>query len=316
LLKVLIDVLNSVILERIVMKAIKLWALACVALGLAACGAPVANTNVAVSNLNSTTVNANVGVTNSNANAVSGGAIEMAREPQQYRGNITLSLETLGEGRKATMPTIGAVVARSNEDRMMEFTLPNNEKIIYLSKGEMNYVILPNRRQYAELTKEAVGFEVRRLLMPEQIVEQVKAIPGIRQVGDETLNGRTVVKYAYSGTANTQTQAGTVETDSYVLVDKETGLPVRTETVSQSQSGGNVQGVSGVKIVTEMTDITTTPDSALFALPTDFQKIDPEQVKAQATLIFNAVGAVIGQLINQSQARPAANASPASAPVR
>ena len=40
-----------------------------------------------------------------------------------------------------------------------------------------------------------------------------------------------------------------------MLVDKQTGLPLRTETVSQSQSGGNVKGVNGVRIVTEMTDI-------------------------------------------------------------
>ena len=40
--------------------------------------------------------------------------------------------------------------------------------------------------------------------MPEQIVQQVKAIPGVRLVGEETANGRTVVKYAYSGAANTQ----------------------------------------------------------------------------------------------------------------
>ncbi len=214
------------------------------------------------------------------------------------------------------MPTLGAVVARLNDDRVMEFTLPNNEKVIYLDKGGMSYVILPNRKQYAELSKEAVGFEIRRLLMPEQIVQQVKTIPGVRLVGDETVNGRAVVKYAYSGTANTQTQAGTVATDSFVLVDKETGLPVRTETVSQSQSGGNVQGVSGVKIVTEMTDISTTPNPAMFAVPADFQKIDPEQVKAQATMIFNAVGAIIGQMINQAQPQPTATVSPAASPMR
>jgi len=199
----------------------------------------------------------------------------------------------------------------------MEFTLPNNEKVIYLDKGGMNYVILPNRKQYAELTKEALGFEVRRLLMPEQIVQQVKAIPGVRLVGEETSNGRTVVKYAYSGTANTGTQAGTVGTESFILVDKETSLPLRSETVSQSQSGGNVQGVNGLRMVTEMTDIKTTPDASVFALPSDFQKIDAEQVKAQANLIFNAAAAIIGQVIKQAQApAPSPSASASTSPAR
>ena len=245
-------------------------------------------------------------------------------EPEQYQANVKLTLETLGEGQKGTLPAIGAMVARSGADRVMEFALPTGEKVIYLDKGGMNYVILPNRKQYAELTKEALGFEVRRLLMPEQIVQQVKAIPGVRLVGEETANGRTVVKYAYSGAANTQTAAGTVATESYVLVDKETGLPVRSETVSQTQSGANVQGVNGVRVVTEMTDIKTAPDANIFTLPSEFQKIDPEQVKAQANIVFQAVAAIIAQMVNQASANnapaanssPAVNASPAISPAR
>jgi hypothetical protein len=60
----------------------------------------------------------------------------------------------------------------------MEFTLPTNEKVAFLDKGGKNYLILPARKQYAELTKEALGFEVRRLLMPEQIVAQAKGLSG------------------------------------------------------------------------------------------------------------------------------------------
>lgn len=261
-------------------------------------GNTTANTASINSSYNSSNTNYNAG------NSSVSGTVITAREPDQYQANVRLTLETLSQQQKGTLPTIGALVARSGEDRAMTFTLPNNEKVIYLDKGGVSYVILPNRKQYAELTKEALGFEVRHMLMPEQIVDQVKAIPGVKLVGEETSSGRTVVKYAYSGAANTQTQAGTVGTESYILVDKETGLPVHTETVSQSQSGGNVQGYSGLRILTEMTDIKTTPDAEIFAVPSEFQKIDPEQVKAQATLIFNAIGAVIGQLINQPQSSP------------
>ena len=276
------------------------------------CQGPASNS--AVSN-NSTFVNANANFnTNTNVTTTSSGTVITTSEPDQYQANVKLTLETLGQGQKASLPTVGAMVARSGADRVMEFALPTGEKVIYLDKGGMNYVILPNRKQYAELTKEALGFEVRRLLMPEQIVQQVKAIPGVKLVGEETSNGRTVVKYAYSGAANTQTQAGTVATESYVLVDKETSLPVRSETVSQSQSGANVQGVSGVRVVTEMTDIKTTPDANIFTLPSEFQKIDPEQVKAQANLVFQAVAAIISQMVNQANTAPAANSAPAASP--
>ena len=277
----------------------------------AGCQMPATNTNVATN----TAVNTNTNVS-SNTNISSTSTTITTSEPNEYQANVKLTLETMGD-QKASMPTVGAMVARSGADRVMEFAMPTGEKVIYLDKGGMNYLILPNRKQYAELTKDALGFEVRRLMMPDQIVQQVKAIPGVRLVGEESLNGRPVVKYAYSGTANTQTQAGTVATESYILVDKETSLPVRSETVSQSQSGANVQGVSGVRMVTEMTDIKTTPDPNIFTLPTDYAKIDPEQVKAQANLLFQTAAAIIGQAMKQAQA-PATSPSPSTSasPVR
>jgi hypothetical protein len=276
-------------------------------LAFAACQMPATNSNVAVANTNANSSNSLANSINSNANsAVS--SIETS-EPAIYQANVNLTLEAIGETQKATLPAIGAKVARTGADRMMEFTLPTNEKVIYLDKGGVNYLILPNRKQFAELTKDSVGFEVRRLLMPEQIVEQVKRLQGIREVGEETFAGRSAVKYAYAATANTQTQAGKVDTESYLIIDKETGLPLRSETVTQSQSGSNVQGYKGIRLVTEMSDITTTPDAAAFNVPADFKKIDPEQVRAQANLIFSGVAALIGQAMKQAQ--PAASASPA-----
>lgn len=281
-------------------------------LAAASCGSPTGNTNLTAVNTNANISNS---VTNSNLNSVAPAASTVdAREPDQYQANVKLSLQTLGGSQNAVIPTLGARVARSGDNRMMEFNLPNNEKVIYVDKGGMNYLILPNRKQYAELTREALGFDVRRLMMPGELVDRVKAVPGVKPAGEETVNGRQVLKYTYQSTANTQTQAGTVATESFMLIDKETGLPLRTETVSQSQSGGNVQGVSGVRIVTEMTDISTAPDASLFNVPADFQKIDPETVRAQVNLLFNAAAALIGQMANQT-ARPAnSNANAVAAP--
>jgi len=280
---------------------------------VASCGVPTGNTNLSVVNSNSNVANS---VSNSNLNSMSttGTSID-AREPTQYQATVKLGLEAIGNNaQRASLPTLIANVARSGDDRMMEFTLPTNEKVVFLDKGGKNYLILPARRQYAELTKEALGFDVRRLLMPEQIVAQAKGLTGMKLVGEETQNGRQVMKYAYQSAANTNTQAGTVSTESQLIIDKETGLPLRTETVSQAQ--GNVQGMNSVRVVTEMTDIKSTPDSALFVLPTDYQQIDPETVKANISMIFNAVGALIGQMMQQQQhGAPAANTTPAS-PVR
>lgn len=301
-------------MQRSVLQVIGVFVVLAICLVLAAaCGSPTGNSNLTTANTNAGVANS---LSNSNLNApTGGGSIVNAREPEQYQATIKLSLETMGNGaQKGSLPALGAIVARSGSDRMMEFNLPTNEKVVFLDKGGVSYLILPNRKQYAELTKESLGVEVRRLMMPEQIVNQAKSIPGVKLVGEENMSGRQVLKYAYQSTANTQTAAGTVATESFMLVDKESGLPLRTETVSQTQSGGNVQGINGVRIVTEMTDIKTTPDPSAFNLPTDFQKIDPETVKAQINLIFNVIGNVIGQAINQNQARPAGNSNAMTGP--
>lgn len=274
--------------------------LAIAALG-AACNQPAANTNA------NRTMNANV---NSNANAMNANVMNMnttsdagpmieTKEPEQYQATVALKFEATGSKNAAT-PPIKAEVARNGADRRMEFVLPNGDKIAYIDTGGKQYVVSPTKKQYAELNKESLGFEVRKLLMPDQIVNQVKNLKGVEKVGEEKVGDRDAIKYRYGATTDTQTKAGTVATESFVLVDKETGLPLRSVTNSQSQSG-NVQGISGVSIVTEMSNIRTTADASLFAAPTDFQKVEPEQIKAQVDLIFNAAAAVIGQMVKSAQ---------------
>jgi hypothetical protein len=287
---------------------------------LTACGQPAGNMNSNSATMNANSANSNANSSNVNASAntnlTSSAVTVEAKEPEQYQAKVTLKLEATGEGQAATLPAITANVARNSGERMMEFTLPNGEKVVYLDKAGTNYLILPNKKQYAELNKESLGFEVRRMLMPEQIVNQVKTMPGVQRVGEENVNGRQVVKYSYSGTANTQTQAGKVSTESFILVDKETGLPIRSETVSQSQTGGNVQGYKGLRFVTDMTDIKTTVEPTMFALPADYQKIDSEQVKAQVNLIFNAVTMLVGQALKQTQTNPMPANAPTATPAQ
>jgi len=271
-----------------------------ISVSLIGCG-PAMNSNVAVSS----NVNTRSNVSNTaNTNTAVGSSVD-AKEPDRYQAKIDLSFEAIGETQNAALPVITAVVSRSGADRRMEFTLPSGEKVVYLDKASTNYLILPNRHQYAELSKEALGFDVRRMMMPEQIVNQVKAIQGVQPAGEETVNGRKAMKYRYSSTTNTQTQAGQVGTESFILVDSETGLPLRSETVSQSTTGGNVQGYKGVRIVTVMSDVQLQPDQSQFTLPSDYAKIDAEQVKAQANLIFSAVAALVGQAMQQQSPQPA-----------
>jgi hypothetical protein len=278
---------------------------------LAGCGAqPATNTTV---NVNANTSNTSANSTVANANTTSNNSLASVKEPTEYQATVSLKLEAVGDQKSSAMPTLGANVSRSGNDRRMEFTMPAGGRVVFLDKGGSNYLILPDKKQYAELNQEALGFEVRRMMMPEQIVEQVKAIPGVQFVGEEMFNGRTVQKFSYGAVANTQSQAGQVSTESYLLVDKETGLPLRSETHSQSQSGGNVQGFSGIRIITEISDIKTETDPAMFEQPpADYQKIETSQVRAQVEMIFNALASFVGQMMRQNQPP----SSPASSPAR
>jgi hypothetical protein len=290
----------------------RFWLPVCLAAAALAAGCDQAqrtNTNLSNSSSNLSTANS----ANYNSNTSAGTSMVDAREPESYQATVTLTFEATGDKQTASLPPLGANVARNGEDRVMEFNVLNNEKVIYLDKGGKSYLILPNRKQYAELTKESLGFEVRSVMMPENIVQQLKTVEGVQRAGEETVNGRQAIKYTYSATANTQTQAGNVDTNSYFLVDKETGLPLRSETVARTESGSNIQGYKGARIVTEMSDIKTSPDPKLFELPTDYAKIDPDQVKAQINVIFQAASAIIGQMVKQAQ-QPSPGMSPTPSP--
>jgi hypothetical protein len=262
------------------------------------------NTNANLSNSSNNNSNSNANIASINSNAT----ISETKEPEQYQAVVQLKLEATGEKNTAAMPTISANVARNSADRRMEFNLPNGDKVVYLDKAGTTYMILPNRKQYAILDKESLGFDVRQLMMPEQIVNQIKTVKGVERIGEENVNGRQAIKYRYGAVSNTQTKAGQVETESFFLIDKETGLPLHSETVSQSQNG-TVQGLKGLRIVTEMSDIKTETPPELFAVPTDFQKIDPTQVKAQADLIFNTAAMLLSQTLKTAQSNPNSNSN-------
>ncbi len=279
---------------------------------LLGCGPQPVTTNVnVITNSNLSNANANRSSANmANANTAAASAVTEAAEPTEYQATVTVRLETIGDQQKMTMPTLTANVARSGSDRRMQFTMPAGGRVVYLDRAGTNYLVLPEKKQYAELNRDSLGFDVRRMLMPEQIVQQVKNVQGVERVGEEKYNGRDVIKYKYAAVTNTQSRAGQVATESFLLVDKATGLPLRSETVSQSQTGGNVQGFSGLRVVTEITEIKTETSPELFAEPTDFQKIESEQVRSQVDLIFNSIAGFLSQMMKQAQTAPNPAGSP------
>lgn len=267
---------------------------------------PATSTNT---NANLTT-NTNSATANVNANVSTAPTLNIAaREPDQYRATLVLSAETEGGEKTIGIPTLSAEVARSGADRRVSFKLPDGSDLIYLDKAGVHTVIAPGRKQYAELTPEATGFQLHKLMTPGQLVERLGSLKGVERVGEETITGRTAEKYRYATTRSTNTQAGEVSAEAFVFVDKETGLPLRAELFTEAS--GNVQGVKGAKIVAEMRDINTSVDASLFEVPAGFSKVPPEQVKQQINAVTNAAAALVKALLS-SAATPASSTPSAS----
>ena len=176
----------------------------------------------------------------------------------------------------------------------------------------MQYGIAPARKQYAELTPEATGFQIHKLMTPGQLVAYLDRLKGIEFVAEEPLAGRTAMKYRYAKTAQTQTSAGEVKTESFVYIDKDTGLPLRAELFSEAS--GDVQGVKGAKVVAEMRDIQTNPDPSLFEIPAGMNKVPEAQVRAQVNAVTNTVAVVLRTLLMNMNSAPQPSASPTASP--
>ena len=264
------------------------------------CARGPAESNV---NLNvNTNVNANANLAAVNANASTAPSTLAAREPERYRATLVLSAETEGGEKTIGMPTLSAEVAKSGADRRLSFKLPDGSDLIYLERGGVHYAIAPARKQYAELTPEATGFQLHKLMTPGQIVGYLDRLQGIQLVGEETLTGRTAIKYRYARTDQTKTSAGDVRTESFIYIDKDTGLPLRAELFSEAS--GNVQGARGATVVAEMRDISTDVDASLFEVPTGLNKVSEQQVRQQVNAITNTVAAVLRTLLTNMNTAP------------
>ena len=265
------------------------------------------NTNATV-NVNSAT---SANMTTSTITTNTGQTIE-AKEPDKYSATMVATLATAGQQQLKGEAQIK--VERNGADRRYSITLPLYGELIFLDKADKRYVVMPARKQYAELTEELTGVNMDqvRAMTPSQLVAFVERQQGVERVGEETLNNRQAIKYKVAGRAQTQTTAGQVQGESYIYVDKETGLPLRIEGFGQST--GNVQGVSGGQIVVETHDLKTDVNPSDFEIPQDYAKLTPEQVRQQVQQITQGIQALMAFINAQQQA--GAQASPATSPAR
>src|SRR3989440_10082302 len=103
------------------------------------------NANATV-NVNSST---SANMTTSTITTNTGQTIE-AKEPDKYSATMIATLATAGQ-----QPLKGEAqikVERNGADRRYSITLPLYGELIFLDKADKRYVVMPARKQYAELT--------------------------------------------------------------------------------------------------------------------------------------------------------------------
>jgi hypothetical protein len=284
-------------------------------LAATACQQATETSNTTATNSNATVnvnSNSNANMTTSTVTTNTGQTIE-AREPDKYSATMIATLSTSGQQQAKGQAEIK--VARNGADRRYSVTLPVVGELVFLDKADKRYLIISGRKQYAELTQEMTGvnMDMVRSMTPGQLVAFVSHQQGVERVGEETLNTREAIKYRVAGRAQTQTTAGQVQGESYIYVDKETGLPLRIEGFGQST--GNVQGVSGGNLVIETRDLKTDANPADFEIPQGYAKLTPEEVKQQVAQLAQLLQGVMA-FINSQQAAGGATAAPTSTPAR
>jgi hypothetical protein len=195
--------------------------------------------------------------------------------------------------------------ARMDANRRWSLTIAPLGQIIYLEKPGLKYLVLPSRNQYVELTPEAVGFPIGSVLTPSAMIERLKSQPH-ENLGVETINGRTATKYRFAGAAQTGTQVGTVNADSIVYVDQETGLPLRSDLFFAGSGGANA------RVAIETRDIQLNPDPALFDVPAGYNKVTAEELKQQIQSFIAFIRAIAPMLQQNQSGAPPAGGPPSS----
>lgn len=246
--------------------------LVCASVALFGCTAPSNSNTTSNSNMSG-----NPGaMTNSNANTSAVNSAAFAtKEPEAYSLTMTLAGQGSANNKQGALQPQTIEFGRMGTDRRWSFNLPVIGQVIYLEKPSMPYLILPSRSQYVELSPNDIGFKLGNVMTPSAMVEQLKPRTQTENLGTETINGRTATKYRFTGSKDTGTQAGTVQSDAYVYIDEATGLPLRADLNFASSSGGAANGVL------ETRDINLNPDPKLFTVPADYKKMTAEELKQQ-----------------------------------
>jgi len=193
--------------------------------------------------------------------------------------------------------------AKIGADRRWELVLPPPlGQVAYLEKSGLKYLVLFERKQYVELTPEALGFQPASILTPGAVAERFNIDAPHEQLGLDTVGGHTAIKYRLTGAGDAARKA-----DEVIFVDQETGLPLRCE-LNAVQPGGTKS-----RVIVEARDLQLNPDRLQFDVPAGMKKLKPQEAKAQIESFAGAFRSIADSIKGKSSAPAVRNANHSSA---
>jgi len=243
-------------------------------------------------NANSANSNQNAG-NNANSNGRSTTASTSStidiQEPERYSVAMTMSIQETATEAPSPMLTQQFELAKLEADRRWSFVfLAPLGQIVYLEKSGLRYLVLFDRKQYAELDPNILGFELSRVLMPTSIANRLRSYQN-EKLGLEPVNGRTAVKYRLTASD---------ATTHMIFVDQETGLPLRSELTVLAQSG------TKSRVIVEVRDVQLNPGREQFDVPAGMKKVAQQDVRQQIDEFANALRP-FADIISGTQSAPA-----------
>ena len=221
------------------------------------------------------------------------------QEPERYSITMTVSAQETTSDAPAPMVTQQLTHARFDADRRWGFLLPAPlGQVVYLEKSGLKYLVLFDRKQYVEVTPDALGFQIGRTLTPNGVIERLKAKPH-ENLGLEPVNGRTAIKYRSAEPRESSTS------NDVIFVDQETGLPLRSVLNTTAPNGAKS------RMIAEVRDVQLNPDRAQFDVPVGMRKVTVQEARQQVDVFATAIRSLV-DIINGTQS-PAAAVPPSGA---
>jgi hypothetical protein len=170
---------------------------------------------------------------------------------------------------------------------------------VYLEKSGLKYLVLFERKQYVELTPDALGFQLGSILTPNSIADRL----GSRQyekLGLEPVNGRTAIKYRLTAAGDTSMQI-----DGVIFVDQETGLPLRSELNTAATATKS-------RVIVEVRDVQLNPNPTQFDVPAGMKKVTHQEARQQVESFASALRP-FADIISGTPSAPVARANQSAA---